>query len=200
MIAYIRGKLTYKCPTYVILETSGVGYHIQVSLHTYTQITTTNIIGCDSLMLYTYLCIKEDAHTLYGFVDESERRLFQYLISVSGIGTNTARMMLSSITPLEIEQAIVSGDVVTIQRIKGIGAKTAQRLILELKDKMEKEFGQYFSIQPVSYNASRDEALSALVMLGIAKNTAEKSIDKILKQQTTEISVEKLIKAVLKSI
>ena len=134
MFAYIDGKLTFKCPTYIVVEAGGVGYHVNISLNTYSALANT-----ERCKVYTWLHVKEDAHTLYGFADEGERTLFLHLISVSGIGPATCRMMLSSITPAEIQAAIISADVVLIQRIKGIGAKTAQRLILEWQDKLKKE-------------------------------------------------------------
>ncbi|MCO4293147.1 Holliday junction branch migration protein RuvA [Solitalea sp. MAHUQ-68] len=199
MIAYIHGKLAYKCPTYVIVETTGVGYHIHISLNTYSQIADVGNNGSSLVKLHTYLSIKEDAHTLYGFADEGEKRLFIHLISVSGIGPNTARMMLSSITPVEIEKAIVNGDVPQIQRIKGIGPKSAQRLVLELQDKLKKEVGNSL-IQLPQNNGVRDEALTALVMLGFAKASAEKVIDNLLRKADGELSVEGLIKESLKNL
>lgn len=198
MIAYIHGKLAFKCPTYVIIETTGVGYQIHISLNTYSKIPENTSNGASLIKLYTYLSIKEDAHTLYGFADEGEKRLFIHLISVSGIGPNTARMMLSSITPAEIEQAIVNGDVPQIQRIKGIGPKSAQRLVLELQDKLKKEVGNSLIAIPQN-NSIRDEALTALVMLGFVKNSAEKVVDSILRR-TDDLTVEGLIKESLKNL
>ncbi|AFD09339.1 Holliday junction branch migration protein RuvA [Solitalea canadensis] len=197
MIAYIHGKVAFKCPTYVIIETAGVGYQIHISLNTYSKIPDSTSTG-GLYKLHTYLSIKEDAHTLYGFADEGEKRLFIHLISVSGIGPNTARMMLSSITPQEIEQAIANGDVPQIQRIKGIGPKSAQRLVLELQDKLKKEVGNSLIAIPQN-NSIRDEALTALVMLGFVKNTAEKVVDSILKR-TDDLTVEGLIKESLKNL
>lgn len=198
MIAYIHGKLAFKCPTYVIIDTSGVGYQIHISLNTYSKIPESTSNGASLIKLHTYLSIKEDAHTLYGFADEGEKRLFVHLISVSGIGPNTARMMLSSITPAEIEQAIVNGDVPQIQRIKGIGPKSAQRLVLELQDKLKKEVGNSLIAIPQN-NSVRDEALTALVMLGFVKNAAEKVVDSILRR-TDDLTVEGLIKESLKNL
>jgi Holliday junction DNA helicase RuvA len=134
MYAYIDGKLAFKCPAYVVIDAGGVGYHIHISLNTYSAIKDQ-----ERCKLHTWLSVKEDSHTLYGFADEGERRLFLHLISVNGIGANTGRMMLSSISPIEIEQAIISGDVNEIKRIKGIGPKSAQRLIIELQDKLKKD-------------------------------------------------------------
>ncbi len=194
MYAYIDGKLTFKGPTYVVIEAGGVGYHIHISLNTFSLIQDQ-----ERCKLYTWLHVKEDAHTLYGFADEGERRLFLHLISVSGIGPNTGRMMLSSITPQEIQQAIVNGDVPLIQRIKGIGPKSAQRLILELQDKLKRE--GYDSLISVPKNHTvKDEALSALIMLGFAKNAAEKALDQAINQANGSLTVEALIKIALKSL
>ena len=194
MYAYINGKLVYKCPTYVVIDAGGIGYHINISLNTYS-----NIADREDCKLYTWLHIKEDAHTLYGFADEGERRLFLHLISVSGIGPNTGRMMLSSITPAEIQNAILKGDVPLVQRIKGIGPKSAQRIILELQDKLRKEGPDTLIAMPVINNA-KDEALSALVMLGFAKNAAEKALDQAIKSANENLTVEQLIKIALKTL
>ena len=194
MYAYIDGKLTFKNPAYVVIETGRIGYHINISLNTYSNLPAT-----ERCKLYTWLHVKEDGHTLYGFADEGERRLFLHLISVSGIGPNTGRMILSSITPTEIQAAIVNADYPLIQRIKGLGAKTAQRLVLELQDKLKKEGADSLISMP-QHNTVKDEALSALVMLGFAKQTAEKTIDQILKVTEGTLSVEQLIKQALKNL
>ena len=194
MYAYIDGKLTYKNPAFVVVEAGGIGYHINISLNTYSALA-----DAERCKLYTWLYVKEDAHTLYGFADEGERRLFLHLISVPGIGPNTGRMILSSITPEEIQTAIVKADLPLIQRIKGLGAKTAQRLVLELQDKLKKE-GVDSLISMPQHNTVKDEALSALVMLGFAKQTAEKTIDQILKVTEGTLSVEQLIKQALKKL
>lgn len=194
MYAYIDGRLTFKGPTYVVLEAAGIGYQINISLNTYSKLPSE-----ERCKLYTWLHVKEDAHTLYGFIDEGEKRLFLHLISVSGIGPGTGRMILSSITPEEIQTAIVKGDLPLIQRIKGIGPKSAQRIILELQDKLKKEGLESLTSIP-QYNTAKDEALSALVMLGFAKNQAEKALDNILKQQGGTLTVEQLIKSALKSL
>jgi Holliday junction DNA helicase RuvA len=195
MIAYIDGKLAYKDPTFVIIDVAGVGYHIKISLQTYSALKEG-----ERCRLQTYLHIKEDAHTLYGFSENAEKRLFLDLISVSGIGPNTALMMLSSLSYAEIQQAIVSEDLRTIQSIKGIGSKTAQRVILELKDKIKKSMfaGDVPNFPTTANNTIRNEALSALVTLGIPKNVAEKSIDTIIKQEGGQLSIEQLIKKALK--
>lgn len=193
MYAYIDGKLAFKGPTYVVIEAGGVGYHINISLNTYSQITSE-----ERCKLYTWLHVKEDGHTLYGFADEGERRLFMHLISVSGIGPNTGRMILSSITPKEIETAIVNGDVPLIQRIKGIGPKSAQRMILELQDKLKKEGPDTLISLPI-HNTAKEEALSALIMLGFARNVAEKALSAASKTDGV-ITVEQLIKSALRNL
>lgn len=194
MYAYIDGKLVFKCPTYVVIDTGGVGYHINISLNTYGALKDK-----ERCKLFTWLHVKEDGHTLYGFFEEGERRLFLHLISVSGIGPNTGRMILSSITPAEIQIAIVKGDVPLIQRIKGIGPKSAQRMILELQDKLKKE-GPDSLISMPPHNTAKEEALSALVMLGFTKTIAEKSLDTAIKSVDENLSVEQLIKIALKSL
>lgn len=194
MYAYINGKLVFKCPTYVVIDAGGIGYHINISLNTYAALEEK-----EQCKLYTWLHVKEDGHTLYGFYEEGERRLFLHLISVSGIGPNTGRMILSSITPSEIQAAIVKGDVPLIQRIKGIGPKSAQRMILELQDKLKKEGPDSLISMPV-HNTAKDEALSALVMLGFNKNIAEKSLEGAIKASAENLSVEALIKIALKSL
>ncbi|MGE6220159.1 Holliday junction branch migration protein RuvA [Nubsella zeaxanthinifaciens] len=194
MYEYIDGKLTFKGPTYIVVETGGVGYHINISLNTYAALGEN-----ERCKIYTWLHVKEDAHTLYGFADEGERRLFLHLISVSGIGPTTCRMMLSSITPNEIQQAIVSADVALIQKIKGIGAKSAQRIVLELQDKLKKEGIESLISMPI-HNTIKDEALSALIMLGFSKQAAEKALDNVLKKADGELTVEQMIKQALKNL
>lgn len=194
MYEYIDGKLVFKCPAYVIIEVGGIGYHINISLNTYSKLPAQ-----ERCKLFTWLHVKEDAHTLYGFIDEGERRLFLHLISVSGIGAGTGRMILSSITPEEIQIAIVKGDVPLIQKIKGIGPKSAQRIVLELQDKLKKEGLETLTSLP-QFNTAKDEALSALVMLGFAKNVADKAIENVLKRETGTLTVEQLIKSALKSL
>ncbi len=194
MYAYINGKLTFKCPAYVILETGGIGYQLHISLHTFVAIKDQ-----ENCKLYVWLHVKEDAHTLYGFADEGEKRLFLHLISVNGIGPGTGRMMLSSISPIEIQDAIVKGDINQIKRIKGIGPKSAQRLIIELQDKLQKEGSGTLISAPLN-NTAREEALSALMMLGFAKIAADKAIDTVLKNTSETLSVEQIIKTTLKTL
>lgn len=193
MIAHIQGKLTEKTPTEVIIDCGGVGYHINISLHTYSLLPAT-----DNIKLFTYLQVKEDSHTLFGFVEKSEREIFKMLLSVSGIGASIARTMLSSLEPKQIINALASGDLATIQSIKGIGNKTAQRAILDLKDKVLK----LYDVDEVSMNISntnRDEALSALEVLGFNKKLAEKSVEKIVKENP-DATVESIIKQALKNL
>lgn len=194
MYAYLDGKLVFKCPTYVVIDTNGIGWHVNISLNTYS-----NLKNEERCKLFTWLHVKEDGHTLYGFADEGERRLFLHLISVSGIGPNTGRMILSSITPAEIQTAIVRGDVPLMQRIKGIGPKSAQRIILELQDKLKKEGSETLTALP-QYNSAKEEALTALIMLGFARNMAEKALDKASKSSEEDLSVEQFIKIALKSL
>tara|TARA_B100001093_G_scaffold520445_1_gene616022 strand:+ start:34210 stop:34794 length:585 start_codon:yes stop_codon:yes gene_type:complete len=191
MITFLRGRLIEKNPTHVIVECNGVGYHVDISLHTYGLIPEQ-----ESVQVHTYLQIKEDSHTLYGFFDTSEREIFKLLISVNGIGASTARTMLSSLNPDEIGTAIAQEDVKKIQSVKGIGLKTAQRVIIDLKDKISKvELTENF----VGIGAAmqqKDEAISALEVLGYHKKSSEKIIDALLKIDA-DMSVEQLIKQAL---
>lgn len=193
MIAHLKGRLIEKNPTDVVIECNGVGYALNISLHTYSKITSE-----ENITLYTHLLVREDAHTLYGFADKTEREIFRLLISVNGVGAGIARTMLSSISPLQIRDAIAANDVATIQSIKGIGAKTAQRVLLDLKDKILKVYG----IDEVSSsinNTNKNEALSALEVLGFARKQAEKVVDTILKNNP-EYTVEAIIKNALKNL
>jgi Holliday junction DNA helicase RuvA len=193
MIAHLQGKLVEKSPTHIVIDCGGVGYHVNISLHTYSLLPAT-----DFIKLFTHLQIKEDAHTLFGFVEKSEREIFKLLLSVSGIGASIARTMLSSLDPKQITNAIASGDVVTIQSIKGIGSKTAQRVILDLKEKVLK----LYDLDEVSMsqnNTNRDEALSALEVLGFVRKTSERIVEKIIKE-APESSVEYIIKQALKNL
>ncbi len=193
MITHIKGRLIEKNPTDVVIDCGGVGYLLHISLHTFSLLPEGEL-----LQLYTHLQIKEDSHTLFGFVEKSEREIFKLLISVSGIGASTARTMLSSLHPDQIKEAIASNDVATIQSIKGIGAKTAQRVIIDLKDKILK----VYNIDEVSVsqsNTNKDEALSALETLGFNRKLAEKAIDRVLKQSPKE-TVENIIKQALKNL
>ncbi len=193
MYEYFNGKLAYKAPTHVVIDVSGIGYYVHISLYTFSQIKDQ-----ENCKLFISLQVREDSHTLYGFATEGEKKLFENLISVSGIGPNTGRMILSSNTPDEIQSAIVNGQVALIQKIKGIGPKTAQRLILELQDKLKKQGVETLSTTIQSQSVP-DEALSALVMLGFNKVTAEKVLNTILKTESN-LSVEDMIKLALKRL
>jgi Holliday junction DNA helicase RuvA len=193
MIAHLQGRMVEKTPTEVVIDCNGVGYHVNISLHTFSLLPDS-----ENIKLYTFLQVKEDAHTLFGFMEKAERELFKLLISVSGVGAGTARTMLSSLDPKHIIHSIAGNDVGTIQSIKGIGVKTAQRVILDLKDKVLK----LYDLEEVSvsgYNTNRDEALSALEVLGFNKKLAEKAIEKILKENPGA-NVETIIKQALKNL
>lgn len=193
MITHIQGRLVEKTPTEVVIDCNGVGYLINISLHTFSLLPES-----ENIKLYTFLQVKEDSHSLYGFIEKQERELFKLLISVSGIGASIARTMLSSLPPSHIIQAIASNDVGTVQSIKGIGAKTAQRVILDLKDKVLK----IYSLDEVStpnYNTNKEEALSALEVLGFVRKNAEKAIDKII-NENPNATVEAIIKQALKNL
>lgn len=193
MITHLKGKLSEKNPTHVVIECAGVGYFVNISLHTFSKIGSS-----ENIQLYTHLQIKEDSHTLFGFAEKSEREIFKLLLSVSGIGSSTARTMLSSLSPGQVRDAIASGDVLSIQAIKGIGAKTAQRVILDLRDKILK----VYDIDEVSAkmnNTTKDEALSALEVLGFVRKQAEQAVNKVLSQDPA-LSVEDIIKLSLKNL
>ena len=193
MITHIRGKLVEKNPTYAIIECNGVGYFLHISLNTFSKIPDS-----EAVVLYTHLSIREDAHTLFGFADKTEREIFKLLISVSGVGPSTARTMMSSMTTDQIQQAIASEDTPTIQSVKGIGAKTAQRVIIDLKDKILKTYElQEDSVN--NNNTLKEEALSALEVLGFTRKQVEKMIQKII-QESPSISLENIIKQALKNL
>jgi len=193
MITHIQGKLVEKSPTNVVIDCMGVGYLIHISLHTYSLLPDS-----ENLKLYTYLQVKEDGHTLYGFAEKSEREIFKHLISISGIGPSIARTMLSSLSPRQVIDAIASSDVATIQSAKGIGAKTAQRVIIELKEKVLKIY-DIDEVSVVSDNTNKSEALSALEVLGFNRKLAEKAVDKVLKE-SPQATVENIIKQALKNL
>ncbi len=193
MITHIRGKLVEKNPTDVVIDCNGVGYFLNISLHTFS------LLGNDELLqLYTHLQVKEDAHTLYGFVEKAERDIFRLLLSVSGIGASIARTMLSSLNPKQVKDAIALADVATIQSVKGIGAKTAQRVILDLKDKVLK-LHEVDEVSVVSGNTNKEESLSALETLGFNRKVAQKVVEKILTTDPS-LTVENVIKQALKKL
>ena len=193
MITHIEGKLVEKNPTDIVIDCNGVGYFINISLHTFSEIPNK-----EHIKLYTYLQVREDSQSLYGFSSKTEREIFKLLISVSGIGANTARTMLSSLTPSQVKEGIANGDVALIQSVKGIGLKTAQRVIIDLKDKVLKVYG-IDELSLIPNNTHKDEALSALDVLGFNKKQSEKVVDKILQAQP-EALVEQIIKEALKNL
>ncbi|MEM8765231.1 MAG: Holliday junction branch migration protein RuvA [Bacteroidota bacterium] len=193
MINHLKGKLVEKNPTYVVVECNGVGYFLNISLHTFSLIKDE-----ENIQIFTHLQVKEDSHTLFGFIEKSEREVFRLLISVSGIGSSTARTMLSSLSPQQVKEAIANGDVPSIQAIKGIGSKTAQRVILDLKDKILKVY-EMDEVSHISNNTGKEEALSALEVLGFTRRQSEKVVDRIVKENTS-LSVEDIIKQALKNL
>ena len=193
MITQIKGRVVEKSPTNVVIDCNGIGYEVNISLHTFSQLTDD-----ENIQLFTHLQVKEDSHTLFGFRTTLERAVFRLLISVSGIGTSTARTMLSSLQPTEIQQAIVNEDIAKIQSVKGIGLKTAQRVIIDLKDKIISLYG-IDEIPGIKSNTIKDEALSALEVLGYTRKASEKVVDNII-QSAPESSVEELIKAALNKL
>jgi len=196
MISFLKGRLVHKDPTFVIIDVNGIGYHVSVSLQTFSEIKNQ-----ENILLHTHLQVREDAHLLFGFSSETEKKLFQQLISVNGIGPNTAIVMLSYMNTEELKRAIVQENITALQSIKGIGSKTAQRVIIDLRDKLKKDSYEEIS-SPISGNAHntlRHEALSALITLGIGKPAAEKSVDAILKKSGNTITLEDLVKQALKN-
>ena len=195
MIAYLKGKITYKSPTFIYVECVGVGYHVNISLQTYREIEEK-----EEVKILTYYHVKEDGQSLYGFYDARERTMFVQLISVSGVGVNTARVMLSTLTVDELRAAIINEQVAVLNKIKGIGPKTAKRVILDLKDKVMKESGSMDAIVAPASNTIREEALSAMVALGFPKSTVQKQLNTILTNRSDISKVEDLIKAALKQL
>ena len=192
MYDYFRGKLVEKTPAEAIVDCNGVAYNLNISLQTFSSIKDS-----EDVKLYAHLMVREDSHTLYGFINKVERTIFRHLISVNGVGANTARVILSSMSTDEVINAILLENVNAFKSVKGIGAKTAQRIILDLKDKVGKD-SEITEIISDSYNTNKDEALTALVMLGFAKNSAEKVLQKIIEEQGLTVSVEDLIRQALK--
>lgn len=192
MYSFIEGKITEINPAYAVVEAGGIGYLVNISLNTYTQIKDR-----ESYKILTHLIVREDALTIYGFSTNEERQLFRHLITVSGVGANTARIILSSLTTSEVIDAISGGNVTLLQSVKGIGAKSAQRIIVDLKDKLSKD-KTVTEIFETSYNTLKEEALSGLLILGFGKNAANKALDKILKTKSSSLTVEQLIKDALK--
>lgn len=194
MIDYIKGNITELTPAFLIIETGGVGYFVSISLTTYTKLEHKK-----EYRILVHEVIREDNHQLFGFADSEERDIFRLLISVSGVGAGTARVMLSSLSPSEVERAILGSEVNTLQAVKGIGLKTAQRIIVDLKDKVGKQLSGTGEIFTYKDNTNREEALSALVMLGFSKGAVVKVLDKIFREEK-DLSVEDLIKRALKNL
>jgi Holliday junction DNA helicase RuvA len=193
MIDYIKGTITQVNPTFITLETGGIGYFINISVNTFTKLESKT-----EIKILIHEVIREDSHLLFGFAESSERDIFRLLISVTGVGANTARMMLSSLNPAEVEKAIIESNVNVLKSVKGIGLKTAQRVIVDLKDKVGKHSGagEIFTFED---NTKREEALSALVMLGFAKSAVSKVLEKIIREEKN-LTVEDLIKRALKNL
>ena len=192
MYDYIQGKLVEKNPAYAVIDVNGVGYLLNISIHTYAQLHQD-----EKCTLYAHLVVREDDILLYGFADTGERELFRQLISVSGVGVNTARIILSSLAPVETVRAIAEGNAMLLQRIKGIGAKTAQRIIIDLKDKVSRELIPHEK-SGILHNTKKEEALSGLIILGFQKMSADKALNKIIESEGTGLTVEQLIKHALK--
>ncbi len=195
MISYIKGLITFKSPTYIVVETGGIGYRINISLNTYTSIEK-----AEQVKILTHFHVKEDSQTLYGFAEAAERNLFRHLISVSGIGPSTAQTLLSSMTPEDARAAIIGENVAAFKTVKGIGPKTAKRVILDLKDKLIKDGGDIPVVLTASGNTLREEALSALLALQVNKVQAQKVLTKILKEQPDLKKVEDLIRLALRQL
>ena len=194
MIAFVSGRFVVKLPSQVVVDVNGIGYELQISLNTYSSISNN-----ESGKLYTYLHITENAHTLYGFFDLAEKELFLQLISISGVGAATARMMLSGLKPDEIIKAVVQNNTRQLEGVKGIGRKTAERIVLELKDKLGRlQTNQYES--SYSHSTVETDALNALIALGIQKNTAEAALKKVILSNDSNLSIENIIKLALKNL
>lgn len=195
MISYIKGQITFKNPTFIVVETGGVGYRINISLNTYSEIEK-----AEQVKILTHFHVKEDSQTLYGFAEEAERSMFRHLISVSGIGPSTAQTVLSSMNPKDVRDAIIGENVAAFKNVKGIGPKTAKRVILDLKDKLVKDGGDIPLVVTASGNTLREEALSALLALQVNKVQAQKVLNKILKENPNLSKVEDLIRLALRQL
>ena len=193
MFAYIEGDITYKSPSLLYIASSGLGYEVHITLQTFDKVQ-----HLEYCRLYTHLQITEDAWKLFGFADETERATFRHLLSISGVGAGTARILLSSLTPAELDRAVVQEDVAALQRVKGIGAKTAQRIILELKGKLKVNSGAASAVQGFMHNTTADDALIALVNLGIHRTAAEAAIAKV--PEAGSLTVEDIIKQALRAL
>lgn len=195
MITYLKGPIAHKNPSFVVIEAGGIGYHVNISLYTYTKIEKS-----ETVKLLTHFHVKEDAQVLFGFFDEQERRLFQLLISVSGVGPATALVVLSSMNPEEVRANIIGENVAAIKQVKGIGPKTAQRIILDLKDKLVKESGESPTMMVTQNNTQREEALSALVNLGFPRTSVQRALNRVLTASPNTNTSEQLIKLALREL
>lgn len=196
MIAFVQGYLEERTPAGVVLNCNGLGYSLQVSMYTFAALPEKG-----DVMLYAHLAIREDAHVLYGFIDKNERELFRMLISVSGVGGNTALAILSSMNPSELQEVIAGSDVPRLKTIKGVGPKTAERIVVDLRDKMGKVSLELdLDLGSLSGNKSKEEALTALITLGFARNSASKTLDKIIKTKGADLPVEELVRLSLSSV
>ena len=195
MITYIKGAITFKTPTYIIVEAGGIGYHVKISLHTYAKVEK-----LEQVKILTHYHVKEDSHTLFGFAEAEERELFAQLISVSGVGPATAQVVLSTMPPEELRMAIISENEAALRRVKGIGAKSAKQIILDLKNKLLKSGGGMTVPAAAANNTMRQEALSALLSLQVNKIQAQKALNKILQSQPNVGSVEELVRLALKQL
>ena len=194
MFAYLDGKFVYKSPALVHVDVNGVGYEVQISLNTFSKIQ-----NLEQGILQTHLLVREDAHILYGFFDKTEKEMFLHLISVSGIGATTARMMLSYMRPEEITRSIVLGDTHALEKVKGVGKKTAERLVLELKDKLAKQ-PLDVNISTMKNNTLHSDALNALMALGITRNISDQAIQRVIQSDPSLASLEDVIKKALKTL
>ncbi|MFN4122384.1 MAG: Holliday junction branch migration protein RuvA [Flavobacteriales bacterium] len=194
MYDYFNGKLADINPAYAVIECQGVGYHLNISLGTFTKLN-----GKNEAKLYAHLIVREDIMALYGFADKTEREMFRLLINVSGVGAGTARMILSSLSTVELREAVSSGNLFMLKSVKGVGEKTAQRILIDLKGKMERE-EMLIEINSTPHNTLRQEALTALNLLGFQRNVSEKAIDKVMQTNSEKLTVEQLIKQALKNL
>ncbi len=192
MYDYFQGNIASLSPTQVTIDCQGVGYHLQISLYTFAAIKEKK-----QVRLYAHLAVREDAHLLFGFVDEDERFMFRELLNVSGVGATTARIILSSLNPTEVRNVIAVADFATLQRVKGIGAKTAQRIVVDLQDRMKKGATAPITLAAGIHNTAREEALSALLTLGFARANADKAVQQALKNSNPDSNVEDLLKVAL---
>ncbi|MCY7329364.1 MAG: Holliday junction branch migration protein RuvA [Saprospiraceae bacterium] len=195
MYAYLKGEIAYRSPNFIVLDVGGVGYHVNIPLSTYTAIQ-----GQERTTIYTHLQVREDAHTLYGFATQTERSLFVQLIGVTGVGATTAQLILSAMSVDEVRSAVIGEQAHVLQRVKGIGAKTAKQIILDLKAKLTKDAGDSPVLLPAADNTAREEALSALIALGFTRIAVQKALNTVLRDDPTARKVEDLVKQALMAL